>query len=82
MQHRFFKVEAYLDGQALLFHNTARYSPEWLMLRVRLAAATVSLLPALLVLIATREVFSTGAAFVAMALPVFASNLLAYGGRL
>jgi hypothetical protein len=77
--HRFFKSESYLDGRAMLFGNAPRYSAESLTLRVRLAAGLLSLVLALLVFAATREMFSTDAALVALVLLVFEPNIVAHG---
>jgi hypothetical protein len=79
LQHRFFKDEAYMDGRELLFGNSPRYSAESLTLRVRLAAGIVAILMALLVFVAAREMFGTGAAFVALVLLTFEPTVLAHG---
>ncbi len=68
LQHRFFKDEAYYDGRELLFGNAPDYSAESLTFRVRLAAGIVAILMGLLVFVAAREMFGTGAAFVALML--------------
>ena len=50
LQGRFFKTEAYLDGQQLLFHNGAKdggkYDSQTLVLRVRLMAMLLTMIAA------------------------------------
>ncbi len=75
LQDRYFKEEAFLGGKEFLYQNDA----ESVLLRTRLAAATITLLLAVLVFIATKEMFGTGAAFIALALVTFDPNLLAHG---
>jgi Dolichyl-phosphate-mannose-protein mannosyltransferase/Tetratricopeptide repeat len=75
LQNRYFKEEAFLDGKEFLYRNDA----DAILLRARMAAATLTLLLAVLVFAATREMFGTGAAFVALALLAFEPNLLAHG---
>jgi tetratricopeptide (TPR) repeat protein len=75
LQERYFKEEAFLDGKEFLYRNDA----DAILFRTRMAAATLTLLTALLVFAATREMFGSGAAFVALALLVFEPNLLAHG---
>jgi tetratricopeptide (TPR) repeat protein len=75
LQNRYFKEEAFLDGKEFLYRNDA----DAILFRTRMAAATLTLLAALLVFAAAREMFGTGAAFVALALLVFEPNLLAHG---
>lgn len=74
---RFFKEEAFLGGKDFLYQNDA----ETILFRTRVAAATFTLLLALIVFLGTREMFGTGAAFIALALLVFEPNLLAHGAR-
>jgi predicted membrane-bound dolichyl-phosphate-mannose-protein mannosyltransferase len=73
--NREFKIEAFLGGKDFLFQNDA----DAILLRARTAAALLTLLLALLVFLATQEIFGTGAAFLALALLVFDPNLLAHG---
>src|SRR5262249_57335126 len=47
--------------------------------RTRSAAAILTLLTALVVFLGTREMFGTGAAFIALTLVTFDPNLLAHG---
>ncbi len=79
LQHRYFKDEAYNDGRELLFGNAPNYSAESLTFQVRLAAGLVAILLGLLVFMATREMFGTGAAFVALLLVTFEPTVLAHG---
>ena len=75
LQDRYFKEEAFLGGKDFLYQNDA----DMILFRTRMAAATLTLLLALLVFLATREMFGTGAAFIALALLAFEPNLLAHG---
>jgi hypothetical protein len=75
LQDRFFKEEAFLDGKDFLYKNDA----DMILFRTRMAAAIFTLLLALLVFLATKEMFGTGAAFIALALLTFEPNLLAHG---
>src|SRR5260370_14834353 len=77
VQNRFFMHEAFLDGKELLFGNDA----DAMMFRARMTASILTVLLALLVFLATREFFGTGAAFIALTLIVFEPNLLAHGAR-
>lgn len=75
LQNRFFKEEAFLDGKDFLYRN----DPDAILFRTRMAAGTLTLLLAVLVFVATKEMFGTGAAFVALTLLAFEPNLLAHG---
>ena len=75
LEDRSFKEEAFLGGKDFLYQNDY----EQILLRTRLAAAIFTLLLALIVFLCTKEMFGTGAAFVALALLVFDPNLLAHG---
>jgi hypothetical protein len=75
LEDRFFKEDAFLGGKQFLYQNNA----DEILLRTRLAAATLTLLLALIVFLGTREMFGTGAAFIALTLLVFDPNLLAHG---
>jgi tetratricopeptide (TPR) repeat protein len=75
LQNRYFKEEAFLDGKDFLYRNDA----DAILFRTRMAASALTLLTALLVFIATKEMFGTGAAFVALAVLAFEPNLLAHG---
>lgn len=75
LQDRYFKEEAFLGGKEFLYRNDA----DAILFRARVAAATFTLLTALLVFAATREMFGAGAGLVALALLAFEPNLLAHG---
>src|SRR5258707_14008433 len=77
VRNRFFMHEAFLDGKEFLFGNDA----DAMMFRARMTASTLTVLLALLVFLAAREVFGTGSAFIALTLIVFEPNLLAHGAR-
>src|SRR5258707_6108781 len=77
VQNRFFMQEAFLDGKEFLFGNDA----DAMMFRARMTASILTILLALLVFVATREFFGTGAAFIALTLIAFEPNLLAHGAR-
>ncbi len=77
VRNRFFMHEAFLDGKEFLFRNDA----DAIMFRARMTASIFTVLLALLVFLATREFFGTGAAFIALTLIVFEPNLLAHGAR-
>jgi hypothetical protein len=83
LQNRFFKTEAYLDGQQLLYHNGpadgGRYSVDTLVFRARLPTLFFAIAAALLVFFATREMFNVRAALIALTLFCFDPNLLAFG---
>jgi 4-amino-4-deoxy-L-arabinose transferase-like glycosyltransferase len=75
LQNRDFKREAFLNGKDFLFKNDA----DTMLFRARMAAATLTLLLALLVFLAGREMFGTAAGFIALTLLVFDPNQLAHG---
>ena len=75
LQDRYFKEEAFVGGKDFLYQNNA----DQILIRTRLAAASLTMLLALLVFLATREMFGTGAAFIALGLLVLEPNLLAHG---
>lgn len=75
LEERFFKEDAFLRGKEFLYQNDA----DKILARTRATAAILTLLTALVVFFATREMFGTGAAFVALALLAFDPNLLAHG---
>jgi hypothetical protein len=79
LQNRFFKSEAYFSGRDFLFGNMPQYSSETLVFRVRMAAAILALLMALLVFLAAQEMFGTGAGLLALLLLVFEPNIVAHG---
>lgn len=75
LQGRDAKVEAFLDGRDFLYGNDA----DSILFRTRMAASILTLVLALLVFAATREMLGAGAAFIALILFVFEPNLLAHG---
>jgi hypothetical protein len=75
LQNRYFKTEAYLSGRDWIYGNDAART----IFRARMAASLLTLLLALLVFFSAREMFGTGAAFLALALVVFEPNLIAHG---
>ena len=75
LEERFFKEDAFLRGKEFLYQN----DPEKILGQTRTAAAILTLLTALVVFFGTREMFGTGAAFIALTLLTFDPNLLAHG---
>ena len=75
LENRFFKEDAFLRGKEFLYQNDAGK----ILARTRTAAATLTLLTALVVFFGTREMFGTGAAFIALTLLTFDPNVLAHG---
>jgi 4-amino-4-deoxy-L-arabinose transferase-like glycosyltransferase len=75
LEERFFKEDAFLRGKEFLYQN----DPEKILARTRTFAALLTLLTALVVYFGTREMFGTGAAFIALTLLAFDPNLLAHG---
>jgi Dolichyl-phosphate-mannose-protein mannosyltransferase len=75
LQNRFFKDEAYQSGRDFVFQN----DHEKVIFRARMAASIFALLVALLAFLMAREMFGTGAGFIALALIVFEPNFLAHG---
>ena len=78
LQQRFFKHEAFLGGKDFLFKNDT----DRILFRVRMSVALLTVLLALLVFLATREMFGVGPAFMALTLFVFDPNILAHGAVL
>lgn len=74
-QDRWFKLEAFFEGRDFIFNNDA----DWILLRVRMAAALLSLLLAALVFAAAYEMFGGWAGLLALALLAFEPNILAHG---
>jgi Dolichyl-phosphate-mannose-protein mannosyltransferase len=70
-----FKTEGYLRGRDFLYSNDA----DRILLRTRLAAMLLTLLTALLVFAAAREMFADLAALISLALLTFEPNILANG---
>jgi 4-amino-4-deoxy-L-arabinose transferase-like glycosyltransferase len=75
LQNRYFKTEAYLSGRDFIFQG----DHETIIFRARMAASFFALLVALLAFLTAREMFSTGAGFIALVLIVFEPNFLAHG---
>jgi 4-amino-4-deoxy-L-arabinose transferase-like glycosyltransferase len=75
LQNRYFKAEAYLGGRDLIFQNDF----DTIIFRARTAASIFALMTALLAFLAAREMFGTGAGFLALLLIVFEPNFLAHG---
>jgi predicted membrane-bound dolichyl-phosphate-mannose-protein mannosyltransferase len=75
LEERFFKEDAFLRGKEFLYRNDA----DRILARTRTAAAVLTLLTALVVFFAAREMFGSGAAFVALTLVAFDPNFLAHG---
>lgn len=75
LEGRFFKEDAFLGGKDFLYQNDA----DKILARTRTAAAILTLLTAIVVFFGTREMFGTGAAFIALTLLAFDPNLLAHG---
>ncbi len=78
LQQRFFKHEAFLGGKDFLFKNDT----DRMLFRVRMSVAVLTVLLALLIFLATREMFGMGPAFMALTLFVFDPNILAHGAVL
>jgi 4-amino-4-deoxy-L-arabinose transferase-like glycosyltransferase len=76
LQNRYFKAEAYLSGRDFIFQNDF----ETIIFRARMAASIFALMVALLAFLTAREMFGTGAGFLALLLIVFEPNFLAHGG--
>jgi 4-amino-4-deoxy-L-arabinose transferase-like glycosyltransferase len=75
LQNRYFKTEAYLSGRDLIFENDF----DIIIFRARMAASIFALMTALLAFLTAREMFGTGAGFLALLLIVFEPNFLAHG---
>ena len=75
----YFKIQAYLDGRDFLFGNGGSTVANRITFRARTAAATLSLLAALLVFFAAQEMFGKAAGVFAAALFVFEPNAIAHG---
>ena len=77
-QHRFFKTEAYMDGREMLFRSPG-FSGQDLTFRVRILPLLFTLIAAILVYCAGREMFSCTTGLVALLLFTFEPTLLAHG---
>lgn len=74
-----FKNEAYFTGRDLIFQNGGLARADHIIFSVRMAAAFFSLLLALLVFLAGKEMFGSSAALISLTLLVFEPNLIAHG---
>jgi 4-amino-4-deoxy-L-arabinose transferase-like glycosyltransferase len=68
-------TEAFLGGKDFLFRNDANT----MTFRARMAASLITLLLVVIVFLAARELFGTGAGFLALGLVAFDPTLLAHG---
>jgi 4-amino-4-deoxy-L-arabinose transferase-like glycosyltransferase len=75
LQHRHFKLEAFLDGRDFMSWNYAK----GILFRARMAASVFALLLALMIFFAAWDMFGTTAGFIALALFAFDPNFLAHG---
>jgi hypothetical protein len=75
LQNRYFKTEAYQSGRDFIYGNDF----ERVIFNARSVASIFALLAALLAFLAAREMFGTGAGFIALILIVFEPNFLAHG---
>lgn len=75
LQNRFFKLEGFLGGKEFFFNNDA----DGMLFRARLAVSFFAVLLAVLVFLAAKEMFGTGAGFIALGLLAFDPNFLAHG---
>lgn len=76
LQHRDFKVEAYLDGGEWLARNDG--ASQHMVFEMRLMAGLLAVALSLVVFFAAREWFGTAAGLVAMVLVTFDPNVLAH----
>lgn len=79
IQNRYFKTEAFFDGRDMIFNSGPENSADKIIFRVRMAAATLTLLLGLIVFAAGREMFGTAAGLLALTLLVFEPNIIAHG---
>jgi 4-amino-4-deoxy-L-arabinose transferase-like glycosyltransferase len=75
LQNRYFKTEAYQSGRDFIYGNDF----ERVIFNARRFASIFALLVALLAFMTAREMFGTGAGFLALVLVVFEPNFLAHG---
>jgi hypothetical protein len=74
LQDRLYRLQEVNGGRDFLFQNDANT----MLFRVRMAASVLTLLLAVLVFLAAREMFGTGAGFVALGLICFDPTLLGH----
>ena len=83
-QGRYFKWEAYFNGRELVFRNDPAhggpYPGDTLLFRARLAIMVFALLLAVLVFLASWEMFGPTAALIALTLVAFEPSILTNGG--
>lgn len=70
-----FRAQGFLAGKDFLYRNDA----DRVLMRGRMAAAVLTLALALLVFVAVREMFGTGAGLIALIIFAFDPNVLAHG---
>jgi hypothetical protein len=75
LENRNFKIEAFLGGKDFVFLNDA----DKILFRSRVGPAILTLLLALLIFLAAREMFGTAPAFIALSLIAFDPNILGHG---
>lgn len=75
LQDRNFKFEEFLGGRDFLYGNNAGQ----ILFRTRMAASVLTVLLGLLIFIAGREMFGSGAGLISLAFFVFDPNFLAHG---
>jgi 4-amino-4-deoxy-L-arabinose transferase-like glycosyltransferase len=75
LENRWFKMEGWLGGKDFVFLNDA----DTILFRSRIGPALLTVLLALLVFLAAREMFGTAPAFFALGLIAFDPNLLGHG---
>lgn len=80
-QGRYFKSEAYYGGRELIFRNDPKYGGHYtsdtLLFRVHMAASVFALTLAVLLFLATSEMFGATAGLIALTLFVFDPTILA-----
>jgi hypothetical protein len=75
----FSKTEAYFNGRSLIYNNGGLAEADRIIFRARMMAALFSLALALVVYLASLEIFGPFAALFALTLVVFEPNLIAQG---
>lgn len=75
LEDRFFKLEAYFGGRDLIFSNDS----DKIVFRVRMAAALFAVLLGLFTFLCAKEMFGTGAGFLALTLVVFEPTVVTHG---
>jgi len=75
LENRYFKMEGFLGGKDFVFLNDT----DAILFRTRMGSALLTVLLALLIFLATREMFGIAPAFLALGLITFDPNLLGHG---